>query len=329
MNVAVIGVGSMGRNHARVLTEIDEVNLIAVADSNPVAAERVARAYRVPAYPDYRELLERERPEMVVVAVPTAAHLEVSLAVIEAGCHLLLEKPIAAQVVEGEQIIAAARRRGVKLTVGHIERFNPAVLALKQHLDAGELGRVFQLHARRVGPFPPRVTDVGVVMDLATHELNIMEYLTSSHVRTIYAQTGRQIHQSHEDLLLGLITFGNGTVGVLDINWLTPTKIRELSIIGEKGMFVVNYLSQDLYFYENAYLNGHWEDLVAIMGVSEGRMIRHEVKRQEPLRVELQSFIDAIHQDQPPLISGEEGLRAVILAQRMIESGRTHQVLSV
>lgn len=329
MNVAVIGVGSMGRNHARVLTEIEEANLVAIADSNPAAAERVARAYRVPAYQDYREMLERERPEMVVVAVPTAAHLEVSLAVIEAGCHLLLEKPIAAQVVEGEQIIAAARRRGVKLTIGHIERFNPAVLTLKQHLDAGELGRVFQLHARRVGPFPPRVTDVGVVMDLATHELNIMEYLTGSHVHTIYAQTGRQIHQSHEDLLLGLITFGNGTVGVLDINWLTPTKIRELSIIGEKGMFVVNYLSQDLYFYENAYLNGHWEELVAIMGVSEGRMIRHEVKRQEPLRVELQAFIDAIRSDRPPLISGEEGLRAIILAQRMIESGRTHQVLSV
>jgi len=202
------------------------------------------------------------------------------------------------------------------------------VLELKQHLEAGQLGRIYQIHARRVGPFPPRVQDVGVVIDLDTHELNLLEFVTGSHVETVYAETEREIHATHEDLLTGILKFADGTVGILDVNWLTPTKIRELSLIGEKGMYLVNYLTQDLYFYENDFANGHWEGL-SVMGVSEGRLIRYNIKRKEPLLAELESFADAVVYDKPPQIGGDEALRAVMLAQKLIESGRSHQVLKV
>jgi UDP-N-acetylglucosamine 3-dehydrogenase len=329
LRAAVVGVGSMGRNHARVYAEMDEVDLVGVADVNAGAAERVSDIYGVPSYTDYTRLLDEARPDLITIAVPTRAHRQVAIEAAGRGVHLFVEKPLAGSVAEAQAIIDAARAAGVKLGVGHIERFNPAILKLKELLDAGQMGRMFQLHARRVGPFPPRIEDVGVVFDLATHELNIMEYLTGAQVVSVYAETEREIHERHEDLLSGVMKFDNGVVGVLDINWLTPTKIRELSIIGERGMFLVNYLTQDLYFHENSFVNGHWEAAMALMGVSEGRMIKYEIKRKEPLRAELESFVAAVAGDRMPEISGEEGLRAVLLAEKLVESGLRHQVMSL
>lgn len=328
LRAAVIGVGMMGRNHARVYAQMDRACLVAAADPDTAALEPVARTYKVNVYTDYTDMLEAEKPDLVSIAVPTRLHREIAINVMKRGIHVFLEKPIAPNVEEGQEIVDCAKEKGVKLAVGHIERFNPAIIELKKQLDAGQLGRIFQIHARRVGPFPPRVEDVGVVIDLATHELNLLEYLTGSQVESVYAEIEREIHAKHEDLLTGILKFKDGTVGVLDINWLTPTKIRELSLIGERGMFSVNYLTQDLYFYENDYLNGHWEGL-AIMGVSEGRRIRHNIKRKEPLVAELESFVDAVADDKPPQIGGDEALRAVHLAERLLESGHKHKVVWV
>lgn len=327
LKAAVIGVGMMGRNHVRIYGLMDNTRLVAVADPSPKALESIGRIYNARVYTDYLQMLDREKPDLVSIAVPTRLHREVAVAAMQRGVHVFLEKPISGDVDEGQQIIDAAQQAGVKLAVGHIERFNPAVIELKKQLDAGQLGRIFQIHARRVGPFPPRIQDVGVVIDLATHELNLLEYLTGSHVDTVYAETESEIHATHEDLLTGILKFKDGTIGILDINWLTPTKIRELSLIGEKGMFLVNYLTQDLYFYENESANGNWEGL-AVMGVSEGRLIRYNIKRKEPLLAELESFVDAILHDTPPLIGGEEALRAVLLAQKLIESGQKHEVIA-
>lgn len=327
LRAAVIGVGSMGRNHARVYAEMEDVQLIAVADVDQAAAVRVANIYGVRAYADYRTMLDMEPLDLVTIAVPTRLHREVAQEAAARGVHLFVEKPLAGSVEDAQAIIDAARAAGVKLGVGHIERFNPAILQLKVELDAGRLGRMFQLHARRVGPFPPRVEDVGVVFDLATHELNIMEYLANARVVSLYAETEREIHAQHEDLLSGVIKLDNGVVGVLDINWLTPTKIRELSVIGERGMFRVNYLTQELYLHENSFFSDNWESAVALMGVSEGRTIKYEIKRKEPLKAELESFVEAIREDKPPAIGGEEGLRAVFLAQKLVESGLRHEVV--
>ncbi len=328
LKAAVIGVGMMGRNHARVYAQMADTRLVAAADLNAAALEPIARTYKVQVYTDYVQMLDQEKPHLVTIAVPTCLHREVAVAAMQRGVHVFLEKPIAADIEEGQEIVDCIHATGVKLAVGHIERFNPAVSELKKHLDAGELGRIFQIHARRVGPFPSHVKDVGVVIDLATHELNLLEHLTGARVESVYAETQREFHAQHEDLLTGILRFADGGVGILDVNWLTPTKIRELSLIGEKGMFLVNYLTQDLYFYENDFRNGIWADL-AVMGVSEGRRIRYNIKRKEPLLAELESFVQAIVEDRPTQIGGEEALRAVLLARRLLESGQRHEVVRV
>ena len=179
--------------------------------------------------------------------------------------------------------------------VGHIVRFNPAIQALKEKLMADELGRIFQILCRRVGPFPARIRDVGVIVDLAPHDIDIMRYLTGAEPTRVFAELEKRVHTEHEDLLLGLLRFENSITGSLEINWLTPTKVREIVVLGERGMFLVNDLTQDLYFYENAEVGGElWPVLGTIRGVSEGQMVRYQLDRYEPLKAELQAFVTAI-----------------------------------
>jgi predicted dehydrogenase len=258
----------------------------------------------------------------VTIAVPTVYHQEVACYAAQRGAHLLIEKPIASSVAEGEAIIAAAEAANVKLMIGHVERFNPAIIALKEHLAQGELGLVFQLDSRRQGPFPARVFDVGVVTDLAVHDLDIMRYVSGAEISRIYAETERRVHNRHEDMMSGLLRLDNGAVGTLTINWLTPTKIRELCVIGERGMFRVDYLTQDLFFFENAIAtDGGWETLTILRGVSEGRMIRHLVNKKEPLRAELEAFVALVRGEAPVTVSGADGLCALRLAQAILTSG--------
>ncbi len=328
IKVAVIGVGSMGRNHARVYSELPDVKLVGVADSNAAAAVAVGRSFSTAAYSDFRELLEKEQPEAVSIAVPTALHEEVAAAVLKAGAHVLIEKPIAATVDEGRRLIELARSLNRKLMVGHIVRFNPAIQALKAKLEAGELGRIFQVFCRRAGPFPARIRDVGVVVDLAPHDVDIMRFLTGLDPERVYAETEQRIHTDHEDLIFGLLRFPEGVTGALEINWLTPTKLREVLVLGERGMFRVDDLTQDLYFYENTQATGlGWPQLSNLKGVSEGSMTRYALQRFEPLKAELQGFLKAVQEDGPVPVSGEDGLAALRLALALVESGETHQVV--
>jgi predicted dehydrogenase len=330
MRVAVIGVGMMGRNHARVYSEMPQAELVGVADVDLVNAQAVARRCGCPAYDDYQRLLDEQRPDAVSIVVPTVDHYEVGLQVIERGIHLLLEKPLSFTLEEGRALIAAAARSGLRLMVGHIERFNPAVIALKDHLAEGTLGRVFQIDAHRNGPFPARVRDVGVVIDLAVHDLDIMRYVTGSEIVRVYAETQRQIHSQHEDLVSGMVRLADGSIGNLTTNWLTPTKIRELYVTGERGMFRVDYLTQDLYFYENAITSSpDWGALRMLRGVSEGNMVRYSVAKKEPLLSELEQFLAAVETGQPTPVSGEDGLRAIELALALVLSGMEHRAIDV
>jgi predicted dehydrogenase len=328
LRVGVIGVGSMGRNHARIYADLPETELVGVADADLDAATEIAGKYGAQPYHDFEKLLDDGQLDAVTVAVPTVEHLAVAIKVIESGINLLIEKPIAFNVEEGERIIEAANRAGVKLMIGHIERFNPAVLSLKQQLADGVLGRVFQIDARRQGPFPARIADVGVVIDLAVHDLDVMRYITGEEIVRVYAETERRIHSSHEDLLTGLVRLDDGTVGTLTINWLTPTKIRELYVTGERGMFRVDYLTQDLYFYENATADSaDWETLRMLRGVSEGRMIRHVVAKKEPLRIEQEAFLAAVRGEINVPVTGEDGLKVLELAHAIVTSGQEHRAV--
>jgi len=199
------------------------------------------------------------------------------------------------------------------------------VIALKEQLAQGALGQVFQLDARRQGPFPTRINDVGVVIDLAVHDLDIFRYVSGSEIVRVYAEIQQQLHTTREDLVHAVVRLGGGAVGSLGINWLTPTKIRELSVLGACGMFVVNYLTQDLYFYQNATANGgEWDTLRVLRGVSEGQMVRPVIAKKEPLRAEQEAFLQAVEQCRPAPISGFDGLRALELAQAVVRSGENH-----
>lgn len=324
VKVAVIGTGSMGLNHLRVLRDFDTslVNLVGMADISEAGLKRAGSRFSVEGYADYRVLIERTKPDLVVVVVPTEKHFEVAAYALEKGIHVLVEKPMTGTIEEAETLIQLADRQGVKLAVGHIERFNPAVMEVKRRFVAGELGQMFYLHARRLGPFPPRIRDVGVTLDLATHDIDVMRYLTDAEVVRAYAETQRRIHQTHEDLIMGILHFTNGANGILDVNWLTPTKVREISITGERGMYLLNYLTQDVYFYQNDYTLTEWDALRALTGVSEGTMTRLKVQKAEPLRLEYQDILAAISKDTLPTVTGEDGLAVLKIIQQLQASAR-------
>jgi UDP-N-acetylglucosamine 3-dehydrogenase len=327
LRAGVLGLGTMGRNHVRVLDELPDVELTAVCDPDPAALRRATTGRAARGYLDPERMLVEEQLDLVSVVAPTSLHRTAALGALAAGASVLVEKPIAPDRQQAEEMIAAAAAAGRILTVGHIERFNPAIRELRRRLAAGELGRVFQVRAERLGPFPARIRDVGVVVDLATHDLDIMRYLLDSDPTRIYAETERRIHTDHEDLFVGLVKFGNGAVGLLDINWLTATKRRSLSVTGERGMFVADYITQDLFFYANPDAAVTWENRGVddagppITSVAEGEMTRLYVRKREPLAVELSEFAAAVRTGGPPPVDPRDAMVALLLASKMVESG--------
>ena len=319
LRAGVVGLGMMGRNHVRVWDEqVAEVELVAVADPDADAVRRATAGRSMRGYADVGAMLGAESLDLLSVVAPTSLHLEVTLAALAAGVHVLVEKPIAADRAEAERMIAAARDARRLLTVGHIERFNPAILELRRRLSAGELGRIFEINATRLGPFPARIRDVGVVVDLAPHDLDVMRFLLGSEPVRLFAETEQRIHTDHEDLFVGVMKFASGAVGVLDINWLTPTKKRTLSVTGERGMYVADYIAQDLVFFPNP----------ADASVAEGEMVRRHVERREPLVVEREAFARAVRDGGPPPVDPHEAMVALLLARTMVEAASTGAVIS-
>ena len=330
LKAAVIGIGFMGTNHARIYANMNNAKLVAISDLSPKRCELFSEKYRIHAYSDYHELLEKEKPDLLSIAVPTASHAAVALDCLQARVNILIEKPIASTLEEAQQIISAAKSAKRKLMVGHIVRFNPAVRELKKHLDNKELGRIFQIVCHREGPFPTRVRDVGVVVDLAPHDIDIMRYISQSEPIQAYAETEQRINTDHEDLLLATLRFKNSITGALNTNWLTPTKIREINVLGEKGMFHIDDLTQDLYFYENSLAaNSIWDSLKTIRGVNPGKMVRFAFDRKEPLKVELSAFVASVKDNSAVPVTGEDGYQALRIALALVQSGLTHQVIGL
>jgi predicted dehydrogenase len=327
LRCAVIGVGSMGNNHARILSDMPNIDLVAVVDSDEERAKHIARRYHTKAYTNPQELFEQEQLDVVNICVPTVKHYEIALQATRHKINFLVEKPIAMSIEQGREIIDAVEQAGVMMTVGHVERFNPAVIELHRRVKAGELGQVFQIEAHRASPFPAHVLDVGVVTDLAVHDLDVMRYITQSEVERVYAETGQRVHATHEDQLIGMLYFKDNIIGKLTVNWLTPTKIRQLSVLGERGMFMVNYLTQELTFYENgATESSDW--LGVLQGIKPGRMIGYVVPRKEPLLAELEAFVTSIRNGTPPVVSGQDGITALTLAEAVVKAGKQHKVIT-
>ena len=332
LRAGVVGLGMMGRNHVRVWDEsVPGVELAAVADPDGAAVERATSGRRARGYASAEHMLDEERLDLVSIVAPTSLHLPVTLAALRAGANVIVEKPIAATREEALEMIAAAAAAGRMLTVGHIERFNPAIRELRRRLQAGELGRIFQIKATRLGPFPARIRDVGVVVDLAPHDIDVMRFLVASEPIRLYAETERRIHTEHEDLFNGIMKFANGVVGVLDINWLTPSKRRTLTVTGERGMYLADYIDQDLVLYRNSEAGATWERPRAdttIMSVSAGEMTRYSIRREEPLVVELSEFASAVREGGPPPVDPHDAMVALLLARTMVQSARTGTVIA-
>lgn len=311
VRAAVVGLGVMGRNHLRILAQLPGVEVVAAHDSDAGAAA-AAEAAGVPAVADL-DAVAGARPDLVVVAVPTSAHLGVARALARDGVTLLVEKPLAASVDEGRALLDAARAAGARVGVGHVERFNPVVTALRDLLAAGQVGALRSLSARRLGPFPPRIRDVGVIVDLATHDLDIVTTLHPAPVARLQAETVVPDGQTHEHHVTALLRFADGVLATVEASWLPPTKTRELAVTGERGMLVADYLSQHLTFVRRS-------ASARPLGTSaqyqvERDLVELSLVRAEPLRLELEAVIAAVSGERELPVSGEDGLRVLALAE--------------
>ncbi|MEK6968459.1 MAG: Gfo/Idh/MocA family oxidoreductase [Nanoarchaeota archaeon] len=321
IRVAVIGAGSMGRNHARIYMDMDDVSLVGICDTNEQTAKNIAGKYGVPFYSAVEVLLSKEKPDAVSIAVPTHLHYSIAKLCIEAKFSVLIEKPIASTIEQAQELISLAKKHRVILCVGHTERFNPAIIELKQRLVKGEIGKIYKISASRLSPFPTRIVDMGVIIDLAVHDLDVFSYLLDDVPSSIKAVTERHLHKQHEDICIATLRFKNGIVGVLNLDRLTPVSVRQLFVTGEKGMFEVNYLLQDLYLYKNIFADKNSTDYTQhIMGVSPGDVVKIQINKKEPLRTEIETFIIGVRTSKQPQVTGKEALVALQMAHAVLKA---------
>lgn len=311
LRVGVIGVGIMGANHARVFAGLPDVQLVAVAD--PIQAQRdlVTRVLGTPAVETPDELLNLDI-DAVTIAAPTHLHHEIALKCIDRGLHLLVEKPIASNVEEGRELIAAARKAGVTLMVGHVERFNPAVKAVKDALANED---ILSVAITRVGPFPPRMSNVGVVIDLAVHDIDLIQYFTDSEIIDVQPQISSAIAE-REDIALLQFRTASGVLAHINTNWLTPFKARTVHVATRKKYLIGDLLTRQVTECFGFQADGSYS-------------MRHlSVGHDEPLRAELTAFVRAVRENKTPPVTGEQGVTSLAIAMRCLEGRQPSNVVS-
>jgi len=315
LRAGVIGFGSMGKNHVRVLRSLDGVELVGIVD-------KVAESDRDEVLGSVKDLLQRN-PDYCVVATPTAFHEEVAIELAQAGVHALIEKPIAPSVDSGRRIANAFEENKLIGAVGHIERYNPALREAKRRMEEGQIGKVIQIATRRQGPFPARISDVGVVKDLATHDIDLTRWILGTEYETVDAYTAIKSGRINEDLLAALCIMRDGTIVNHLVNWLSPLKERIINVIGEKGAFTIDTLLADLTFHANAEIENQWEDVARFRGVREGDMVRYAFLKNEPLRTEHEKFMAAIEGHGNEVVTFDDGIKTLETAEKMISNSKT------
>jgi len=325
---AVLGLGMIGRHHARLLQASPRVAFAGAVDPGGDRFGAVHDPARVHAA--LRDLLGREPLDFAIVAVPTDEHLAAVRELAAAGVHVLVEKPLAGTVVEAREIIAVVDAAGVRGAVGHVERFNPALLELRRKVQGGELGQVFLIATERIGPFPDRVRDVGVVKDLATHDLDLVHWLGGAPVERVAAQTQHRMGREHEDLVLATGRLESDVSFNCVVDWLSPTKVRRTRILGERGMLVADTLTADLTLFRNGTIASDWAATQALRGVSEGDMTRFALARREPLLAELEAFCDHVEGAAGAgVVTLAEGLETVATAEAVLASAASGETVAI
>jgi UDP-N-acetylglucosamine 3-dehydrogenase len=316
LRLGLVGLGSMGRNHLRVISAHPETTLTAMADTDAAALEDAVARTGARGFADPLEMIAGADLDGIVLAPPTTAHTALALAAIDRGLSVLVEKPLAATVEDGLAILNAARHRGVRVQVGHVERYNPAVLEMGRLLRAGWLSTIYAVTSRRAGPFPARIRDVGVTVDLGTHDVDMLSWIAGERPVRVYAETAQRLHAGHEDLTFGLMHFPSGATGFLDVDWLTPAKRRSLVALGEEGMFELDYLTQKLTFTRS---NVERPQIIGGYATTfTGDVAEIPVENVEPLQAQLEEFVRVLRTGERPYVDAEDGLWAVAIANALL-----------
>ncbi|AZR00906.1 Gfo/Idh/MocA family protein [Trueperella pyogenes] len=316
LRYGLIGLGSMGRHHARNIRALAGAELVAVADPY---GDKFGVAGDLEVLPDVDALIDAGI-DAAMVAVPTGQHAEVALKLAAAGVHTMVEKPLASTIEEGKALVAAFEDAGLVGAVGYVERCNPALLEMRRRIAEGQLGKVYQITTRRQSPFPARIADVGVVKDLATHDVDLTAWVAGSQYAVISAQTAHRADREYEDLVTASGKLANGVLVNHLVNWLTPYKERQTVVLGEHGALVADTTMGDLTFYENGSLPLGWDQISAFRGVSEGQVIRYALEKREPLAVEHVHFRDAVLGKAREHVTMREALTTMEVVQAMLDS---------
>jgi len=298
LRVGVIGVGHLGFQHARIFYQIEEAELVGVFDINRERSEFVAKRWNTRAYPDMESLFKDV--DAISCVVPTSAHFEVGKKVIEHGLHLFLEKPMTETVEQAESLVNLAKEKGVKLQIGHIERFNPAVLAVHELIKSPKF-----IESHRLAPFNPRGTDVDVVLDLMIHDLDlILYYLGKEPVRV--EAVGVPVITKKVDIANARLEFDGGEIANVTASRISIEKLRKIRMF-QKDMYIsIDYLHRSVEFYRK-----FGDEIIPYFP---------DVKQElEPLKLELESFVSAVLNDEEPPVTGMDGLRALRVALRVKE----------
>jgi predicted dehydrogenase len=313
----------MGRHHARVLASLPGVDFIGVSD---LAGDVNGVAQGRPVVKSVAELVALGI-DYAVVAVPTIYHLEIGLELAAAGIHAMVEKPLSQDTATAKDLAKTFAHAGLVGAVGHIERYNPALQEARRRLE--QLGSLYQVVTRRQGPFPSRVADVGVVKDLATHDIDLTAWITGQRYTSVSARTASRTGREYEDLVAVVGTLQDGTITNHLVNWLSPLKERVTIITGENGAFVADTLTADLTFYANGTVTSSWGEMTQFRGVSEGDVIRYAISKHEPLRMEHENFRDTVLGKPADIVTMEQGLATVLVAEAVIESAKTNQIVDI
>ena len=310
MRVGVIGVGSMGKNHVRVYSEIAE--LVGVTDVIQEASRSVAERFSVRSYDTPQELLRDV--DAVSICTPTSEHLKVARMAIERGVHLLVEKPFTGTSSTAQELVEMADREKVTLASGFIERSNPIVTHLRNLVEIRRFGDVISIASRRVSSFPTRIRDVGVIMDLGIHDVDVLRYVKGSEVRSVFALGGSYNANSCEDFANLLLEFEDGGMGFIEVNWLTPMKVRRLSLTCSEAFVQADYIDQSMEISSSSIKE---LDPGNLFNIPLDLDVHHiSVKKEEPLKVELERFLKAAEAGKEAPISGRDAVSNLKVCSR-------------
>ena len=311
LGVAVIGTGFWGKNHARVYKELASTELVAICDVNAEIAKSIADQFGVKAYTTSTRMLKNEEIEAVSVCTWSTSLAKEALKALKAGKHVLVEKPMATNTQQAEKLLETAEKNDLHLTVGFLMRFIPGLQHIREAVENKKIGELVCAAAKRVSQWPERIGDVGVVKDMAIHDIDVMRYISNEDPITVYAKTGSMRHKKFEDYAQIMLTYKDGKSAFIESNWLTPYKTRTLTVTGSDAIMRLDYITQELWIEEPK------------------ETLQPRYPWQEPLKLELQHFADCILAKKKPLITAADGLKALQIAEAALQSSAKNRVIKL